>query len=339
LVTIENSAARHTDALKLLTENASLFEKIANHTVKGDYHNEFAITLEEIAASENRADYFQLAVKEYLAADHHFKLARNTVFRASVKNNIGVLLFNLSRFKEAHKYLDEARRLTTRFGDKAKTAQIDWTRAEVLIAEGKLKEAEAVARKAASVLEKGGRQCLLADALITQGIALARANRSERAQFVFQRAIEVAYQVGALNKAGLAALTLIEEVSDLSPATLQAAYERAREWLADSQSKGVLSRLNKAAGKFVSSVRSELSAEDATEILLTRNFLLQEKMLKYERSMIKQALAQTNGSVTHAASLLGLTHQGLGYIIEARHRDLLKERSPIRRRPRKRSIK
>jgi hypothetical protein len=204
-----------------------------------------------------------------------------------------------------------------------------------LIAEGKLREAEAVARKAASVLEKGGHQCLLADALITQGIALARAHKSERAQFIFQKAIEATYQVGALSKAGLAALTLIEEVSELSPATLQAAYERAREWLADSQSQGVLLRLNKAAGKFVSSVRAELSAEDATEILLTRNFDLQEKMLKYERSIIRQALAQTNGSVSHAASLLGLSHQGLAYVIESRHKDLLKERTPIRRRPRK----
>jgi tetratricopeptide (TPR) repeat protein len=339
LVTIENSAARHTEAFKLLTENASLFEKITNHTVKGDYHNGLAITLEEIAASEKRADYFQLALKAYIAADHHFKLAKNDPYRASVKNNIAVLLSNLSRFKEAHKYLYEARRLTTSLGDKAKTAQIDWTRAEILIAEGKLREAEAVARKAASVLEKGGHQCLLADALITQGIALARAGNNERAQFVFQRAIEAAYKVDALSKAGLAALTLIEEVSELSPTTLQAAYERAREWLAESQSKGVLSRLNKAAGKFVSSVRSELSAEDATEILLTRNFLLQEKVLKYERSIIRQALAQSNGSVSHGAGLLGLSHQGLAYIIESRHRDLLTERSPIRRRPRKETQK
>jgi tetratricopeptide (TPR) repeat protein len=337
LVTIENSAARHTDALKLLTENASLFKKISNQTVRGDYHNEHAITLEEIAASEKRADYFQLALKEYIAADHHFKLAKNSPFRASVKNNIAVLLSNLFRFKEAHKYLHEARRLTASLGDKAKTAQIDWTRAEVLIAEGKLREAETVARKAASVLEKGGHQCLLADALITQGIALARSGSNERAEFVFQKAIEAAYQVNALSKAGLAALTLIEEVSELSPATLQAAYERAREWLVDSQSQGVLSRLNKAAGKFVSSVRSELSAEDATEILLTRNFLLQEKVLKYERSIIRQALAQSNGSVSHAASLLGLSHQGLAYVIESRHPELLKERTPIRRRPRKHS--
>ncbi|MGH9930186.1 MAG: helix-turn-helix domain-containing protein [Pyrinomonadaceae bacterium] len=335
LVIIENSAARHVDALKLLTENASLFEKVTNHTVKGDYHNELAITLEEIAASEKRNDYFQRAIEEYESADHHFKLARNVVFRASVKNNLAVLLSSLSRFKEAYKYLDEAKRLTASFGDKAKTAQIDWTRAEVLIAEGKLKEAERVAHKAASVLEKGGHQCVLADVLITQGIALARASHNERAQFIFQKAIEAAYKVGALNKAGLAALTLIEEVDQLAPATLQAAYQQAREWLADSQSQGVLLRLNKAAGKFVSSVRSELSAEDATEILLTKNFDLQEKMLEYERAMIRQALTQANGSVTHAASLLGLSHQGLGYVIENRHKDLLRERSPIRRRARK----
>jgi len=335
LVIIENSAARHTDALKILTENASLFEKITNHTVKGGYHNELAGVLAAIAASEERDDYFQRAIKEYVAADHHFKLAKNIPYRASVKNNIAVLLSKLSRFKEAHKYLSDARRLTVSLGDKAKTAQIDWTRAEVLIAEGKLSEAEVTARKAASALEKGGHQCLLADALITQGIALARAGKNERAQFIFQKAIEAAYKVDARSKAGLAALTMLEEVDELSPTTLQAAYERAREWLADSQNKDVLSRLNKAAGKFVSSVGSELSAEDEIEILLTPNFDLQKKTLQYEGSIIRQALAQTNGSVSHAAKLLGLSHQGLAYIIDSRHRDLLPKRSPIRRRPRK----
>lgn len=85
-----------------------------------------------------------------------------------------------------------------------------------------------MARKAASALEKAGHQCLVADALITQGIALARSRKTERAQFIFQSAIEVAHKVDALNKAGLAALTMIEEVSDLSPATLHAAYQQAR---------------------------------------------------------------------------------------------------------------
>jgi hypothetical protein len=71
--------------LKILTKNASLFQKTTNHTVKGDYHNELAITLEEIGASEKRNDYLQRAIEEYQVADHHFKLAKNSVYRASVK--------------------------------------------------------------------------------------------------------------------------------------------------------------------------------------------------------------------------------------------------------------
>ena len=57
--------------------------------------------------------------------------------------------------------------------------------------------------------------------------------------------------------------------------------------------------------------------------------------LEYEHQLIKQALAQANGAVTHAADLLGMTYQGLAYVIETRHRDLLNARTPIRRRPRK----
>ncbi|MDQ2974731.1 MAG: hypothetical protein M3R69_04860 [Acidobacteriota bacterium] len=332
LATVELSAARYNDALKLLTDNAPLFEKVTNHATKGDYHNELAIALEEIAASEKRNEYFQRAINEYKAADHHFKLAKNPVFRASVKNNVALVLYKLSRFKEAHAYLDEARRITIRFKDKARTAQFDETRAQVLIAEGKFKEAEAVARKAAAALARGGHECLVADALITQGIALARSGRKERAQFIFQSAIDVALQVDALNKAGLAALTLIEEVRELSPATLHAAYQQAREWLSDSQSQEVLLRLNDAAGKLATGLRGELSGEEATEILLTKACDLQDRVLKYEGALIKEALSQTNGSVTRAAALLNLSHQGLAYIIDARHKDLLKERSPVRRR-------
>lgn len=335
LVTVENTAARYHESLKLLTDNAALFQKISDPTTKGDYHNELAITLDIISTEEKRSDYLTRAVSEYKAADHYFKLAKNPTYRASVKNNVGILLFKLSRFKEAHKYLDEARRLTRSFGDGSRTAQIDETRAQILIAEGKCKEAEAVARRAASSLEKIGHKCLMVDALITEGIALARSGRKQRALYVYQRAIEIALEVNAQNKAGLAALTLIEEVDQLSPATLQAAYQQAHEWLADSQGQDVLLRLTKAAGKLATGLRGELSRDEATAILLTKGFDLQGEMLEYERSMIQQALAQANGRITHAASLLRMSYQGLAYIIESRHPDLLKQRTPVRRRSRK----
>ena len=153
------------------------------------------------------------------------------------------------------RYLEQARRSQVQCSEtKSGIAQIDDTRAQVFIAEKKFKEAEAVARNAVRVLEKSGHQCLLADALITQGIALARLKQTDPAQFIFQKAIEVAHQVGALNKAGLAALTMIEELDDLSAETLYVAYDRASEWLAKSQSQDILSRVNTAARKVIRQV-------------------------------------------------------------------------------------
>jgi tetratricopeptide (TPR) repeat protein len=224
--------------------------------------------------------------------------------------------------------------------DKVGSAQIDDTRAQVFIAEKKFKEAEAVARNAVRVLEKSGHQCLLADALITQGIALSRLKRAEHAQFIFQKAIEVAHQVGALNKAGLAALTLIEEIDELSADTLYAAYDHASEWLASSQSQDLLLRVNEAARKVFSRMRCEVRTEAAPaaisiEELLNKPCDLPSEVLKFEGSLIRQALAKANGSLTRAASLLSMSYQALAYILESRHKDLLKERSPIRRRSRR----
>ena len=248
------------------------------------------------------------------------------------KTTWGCSLYKLSRYKEAHEYLEEARRLAVSIRDKVRTAQIDDTRAQVFIAEKKFKEAEAVARNAVRVLAKSGQQCLLTDALITHGIALARLKQTERAQFTFQKAIEVAHQVGALNKAGLAALTLIEELDDLSPGTLFAAYDRASDWLAKSQSQDLLLRLNAAARKVFLALSGEENAEDAIEAILNKPCDLHNEVLKFEGSLIQKALAQANGSVTRAASLLEMSYQGLAYVIESRHKDLLKQRSPVRRR-------
>lgn len=336
LTTIEFSSSRYHEALRILTDNASLFQKLDNETFKGIYHGQMAITLRNIAKSEKRTEYTQQAIGEFEKADHHYKVARNPVFRADVKNNAALLLSRLSYFKEAHSYLDEARRLAVSFKDKARVAQYDESRAQVFLAQGKPEKAEAIAGRAGLSLKRSGHQCLAVDALITQGIALARLGRQERAQFILQRAYETAIQVDAFPKAGLAVLTLIEEINPLSQALLQAAYDRAREWLSKSEEQEILLRLNEAAGKLASSVRGELSAEQATEVILSRPGDLQQKILEYERQMIKRALAQANGRVTHAASLLGLSYQGLTYIIGSRHKDLLKERTPVRRRRRRR---
>ena len=337
LAIVEWSASRFDQALRILTENRFLFNKVTNHAIKGAYHSQLAMVLRKLTPSEKRDHHLKRVLREYEKADHNFKLAHNTVFRADVKNNLGFLLYKLSRFKEARAYLEQARRLRIIVKDKIGIAQIDDTRAQVLLAERKFKEAETVARGAVRVLGKSGHQCLLADALITHGIALARLGKREQAQFTFQRAVEVACQVGALNKAGLAALTMIEELDDLPRTTLQCSFERAGEWLANAQSKELVARFTAAANKVYVALNGEVTPEEATEALLNKPFDFHEEVLKLENGLIRHALAKVNGSLTRAAAQMGMTYQGLAYIIQARHPKLLKERSPVRRRSRKKS--
>jgi tetratricopeptide (TPR) repeat protein len=335
LAILEWSASRYSEALRILKENALLFKKISNLALRGNYHNQLAMVLRKLVTLENRDDFLQQAISEYQEADAHFKLAHNNVFRANVKNNVGNVLRQMSRFSEAHKYLGEARHLMTRLKDRVGAAQVDDTRAQVFIAEKKFAEAERVARSAVWSLEKSGRQCLLADSLITHGIALARMGQAERAQSIFERAMEVAHQVGALNKAGLAALTLIEELDQAATETLCDAFDRASEWLEDSQSEDLLRRVNKAARRVFAKLHGDADSERAMETLLGPSPNLHSQVLNYERTLIRHALARANGRVTRAASLLGTSYQGLAYIIGSRHKDLLTERSPVRPRARK----
>lgn len=334
LSVVEWSESHYRESLRILTDNAELFTRITSHTLRGTFHNQIGIILEEIgAASKKRLDYFQRAIGEYYAADEDFKLARNLIYRAHVKNNIAHVLSDLHRYREAHQYLEQARRLFMRVGDKVRVAQVDDTRAQVFIAQGKYEQAELIARTAARSFERAGRQCFLAETLINQGIALARLHETERAQFIFQQAIEIAHQAGSLNCAGLAALTMIEEIDTLPRDVQSFAYERAREWLASSDSPDVKPRL-KAVTKKVNGARSKVKA-DVREVLFNQRVDLEEEVLKFERNLISQALGRVNGKVTHAAKLLGVGYQTLAHMIERRHPDLLKKRTPVHRRPRK----
>lgn len=122
LSVVEWSASRYRESLRILTDNAPLFKKIPNHTLRGVYHMQVAMALRSLATAENKSAQFRRVLSEYEEADRYFKLAHNIVFRAHVKNNIAHVLRELSRFRPAHEYLDDARRLTVSAKDKVKTA-------------------------------------------------------------------------------------------------------------------------------------------------------------------------------------------------------------------------
>jgi tetratricopeptide (TPR) repeat protein len=331
LSVVEWSASRYGEALAILTDNERLFRKISNHTIKGAYHHQLGMVLRKLATAENESAQLRRVLNEYEEADRQFKLAHNPVYRAIVKNNIGNALRELSRFKQAHEYLDHARRLTVSLKDKIKTAQVDESRAQLFIKQRRFTEAEAAARHAARTLEKGEHRDLLAEALTTHGVALARLGKTVQAQFSFQKAIEVAHQAGALSRAGIAALTLIEEIDDLSPELLSGAYQQAGEWLAECQSQELLLRFKAAGTKLALKLR-EGKGEDAPEALFIQPRNFKQDLLDVERKMIRKALAEVSGSVTRAAALLGMSYQGLAYLIQTRHKELLKDRTPVVRR-------
>ncbi|HZB44952.1 MAG TPA: diguanylate cyclase [Pyrinomonadaceae bacterium] len=59
---------------------------------------------------------------------------------------------------------------------------------------------------------------------------------------------------------------------------------------------------------------------------------LEEEVRHYEGRLIQSALNAAQGRVTRAAHLLGITHQSLAFIINARQRDLISQRRPARKR-------
>ncbi len=254
---VELSANRTNDALRLLTDAAPLIEASSNHALKGKYHGNLGIILKNLSNDEQREDYRDRALVECAASSFHLEQAGHTRYRARNENNLGFLYFKAARFNEAHEHLDRARRLFISLKESGSVAQVDETRARALLAQGRNAEAERIARLAVRTLEKGDERCVLAEALTTHGTALARLGHYEQARSTLQRAIEVADQAGSLDRAGQAALTMIEELGDhLTIAEMHSIYDRADDLLGSSPDRATLSRLRSCARRVVSAQQS-----------------------------------------------------------------------------------
>nr|MBA3768564.1 tetratricopeptide repeat protein [Acidobacteriota bacterium] len=236
---VEASTNRLNDALRILTEAAPLFGRSHSHAMKGRFHTNLALVLKNLGEAEQREDYIDRALVENAAASFHLEQAGHIRYRAGVENNLGFLFSTAGKFTEAHNHLDRARRLFVSLKDSVHTAQVDETRARAFLAEGRNQEAEKVARAAVRTLEKGDEHSLLAEALRTYAVAVARLGHQDRARVSLERAIEVAEQAGDIEGGGVAALTMIEELDrSLTPDEMSTVYERADDLLARTQHPG-----------------------------------------------------------------------------------------------------
>ena len=324
---IENVATRDLEALRIHKQAAPLFEESSNHALKGKFHNSYATLLKSLGLAENREEYIDNALVEFTAASFHFEKAGHRRFQARVENNVGFLFASLGRFQESNEHLSRARSLFVSLGDRGAVANCDDTRAQAFLLEGKNVEAEKTAANAVRNLMVGGEQTILAEALTTHGKALARIQQHQAAKAALDQAIEVARGAGDPERGGIAAVSAIEELGGgLSSDVLLEYYRTAESLLTSSQHSGLKVRLGQCARTVLST-----SVDDKRTIPIT-GFSLEEEVLKYEGNLIRAALQQTGGSVTRAARLLGVTHQGLAFILNGRHSDLLAIRTPVKRR-------
>lgn len=350
---VESAATRDRSALLIYKEAGPLFESSANHSLKGRFHTSYATVLRSVGTSENREDYIDRALLEYTAASYHFEQAGHKRFQGRVENNVGFLFATLGRFTEAQEHLTRARTLLVSVGDKGGAATVEDSRAQAFLLEGKNDLAENSARSAVRLLREGGEQTLLAEAMTTHGKALARMNQGPNARVILDQAIEIAQTAGHLEGGGIAAVTVIEELSAyLSIKLLQEYYRTAEELLVHSQNRGIKTRLGECARRVLAaefeSVKGSMGTTGNTveglagvpssiagiPSSMPPGFSLDAEVLRYEGSLIRKALEDSGGSVTRAARLLGVTHQGLAFILNGRHSDLLSIRTPVKKRRR-----
>ena len=327
---VEESANRFHDAHIILKQNASLFEALNNDALQGKFHNEFGFVSRNLFGMEQRNEYLDQALIEYTAASFYFERAKLARHQACVENNLGFLYGTIRKSGEAHEHLDRAQAIFTTLRDFVHLAQVDETRARVMLAEGRLTEAERLVGAAVGVLQSGGEQSLLSEALVTQGTARARLGHLDAARSILERAIEAAEQAGDREGAGGAALTLVEELGQhLSGEDLCAIVERAKTLLENSRNMRTLRRLAACACHALFLTNAYAMHPDWSR------FSWREVMRRYEAHFIELALRDAAGSVTEAARLLGMKHyQSLSALLHKRHRNLLHARSAIVRRKR-----
>lgn len=317
---------RYYEALSILKEAEPVFNS-AGDALKGRWHGQMALVLDKLATAEGNAHRYDHAIIEYTAAIYHYEQARHERYCATNLNNLAMLFYKLGRYREAHEHLDRAQFIFTRLRDAGNLAQVDETRARVLVAEKKYREADRIVAGVIKTFEAGGESALLADALSVQGVVWARLGGFDGSISILKRAMEVAQQSGALTQAGQAALTLMEEHGAtwrLAESELAKVYQRANELLKDTQDAEDIKRL-RACALVVIKRLSGMQMHDP-------NFSFYGAIHELEARLIEQALELEGGSVTRAARRLGMKRQTFTQMLTMRHRNLFDRRTPPEKR-------
>lgn len=311
---VEIFSDRITVALEHLGQAAPLLEHIDDHAMRGRYHMQRAIAFKRRGGLEN----LDVALIENAAASFHLEQARHTRYLARVENNIAFILMEFRRHEEALEHLNKAQQIFVQLNDAGSVAQVNESRARVFLAQARFEEAARSANAAVTVLEQGDEQALLSEALTTNAIALVHLERNDDAFATFSRAVEVATATGDRVSSARTRLLMLEHLKNhLLPGDLFKLYLEADELIGKPADSQILEDLRDSARATVAAVQRALVSED-----LFMGGSLKEEVRRYEGELIKRALEKSEGQVTNAARMLGISHQGLCEILNSRHKNL-----------------
>ncbi|HEX8351902.1 MAG TPA: tetratricopeptide repeat protein, partial [Pyrinomonadaceae bacterium] len=161
---VDVSENKYYEALSVLKEAEPIFGS-AGDALKGRWHGQKGLILRRLGTAERRADYFDSAIMEYTACAYHYEQANHERYCALNLNNLAFLLYKLGRYADAHEQLDRAQQIFTKLKDPGNVAQVEETRARVLVAEARYREADRILAGVIGRLERGGAAALLAEAL------------------------------------------------------------------------------------------------------------------------------------------------------------------------------
>lgn len=316
---VETATGCYEKAYSILIEAKPFFDE-ASDALKARWHGLMGVLLRRTA--RGRIEYLDRAIIEFTAAIYHYEIAGHIRYCGGNLNNLAPILYKLGRYAEAHEQLDRAHLIFSRLRDKGTLAQVEETRACALIAEGRYVDAFRVIKGVVEVLERGGESALLVDALTTKAIVQARLRDHVQASQTFRHAIKVGEESGARFNAGLAAISMMEELK-LPGRTLFRAYRTADECLSQTQDEEVMARLRGCA---------RLAVNQLGGPQLDKNFSLRSALHLLEGRYIEEALIRSGGRITKAASLLGISHQALRNVLDNRQQHLLSKRLPLKKR-------
>jgi hypothetical protein len=160
--------------------------------------------------------------------------------------------------------------------------------------------------------------------------------REAQARKALDRAAEVAEQVGDVEAAGRAHLVIIDELSSkLSTGEMVEQYHSADRLLENSKNAETLSHLRASSRRVIATLSEMPDAKNSLDDVLVGGTIYDE-LARYEGELIRRAWEQSGGKLTRTAKLLGITHQGLRFILDGRLKDKIPGITPPR--PRRRSI-